>query len=65
MLMGHNDTYADDVIMKVTVAFNHFGKGLNEWMPNAKVNILFKTLIFDISFPFVAAKEGHDIVSII
>eukprot|EP00253_Pinus_taeda_P006000 PITA_06000 len=36
MLFGHNDNYADDKILKVTVAFNHFGKGLNGRMPRCR-----------------------------
>lgn len=33
MLLGHNDEYTADKVMKVTVAFNHFGPGLIERMP--------------------------------
>lgn len=33
MLLGHNDKFFADKIMKVTVAFNRFGKGLVERMP--------------------------------
>ncbi|KAL0799273.1 hypothetical protein Bca101_054448 [Brassica carinata] len=33
MLLGHNDNFVQDVNMKVTVAFNHFGPGLVERMP--------------------------------
>eukprot|EP00253_Pinus_taeda_P007533 PITA_07533 len=36
MLLGHSDSYTDDTILKVTVAFNHFGKGLNERMPRCR-----------------------------
>ncbi|KAJ0531251.1 putative pectate lyase [Helianthus annuus] len=33
MLLGHSDDYLADAGMQVTVAFNHFGKGLVERMP--------------------------------
>lgn len=33
MLLGHNDNFVQDVNMKVTVAFNHFGPRLVERMP--------------------------------
>ncbi|KAJ4915654.1 putative pectate lyase 2 [Raphanus sativus] len=36
MLLGHNDNYVEDKIMKVTVAFNHFGLGLIERMPRVR-----------------------------
>lgn len=40
MLLGHNDNYVEDKIMKVTVAFNHFGLGLIERMPRY-INIFY------------------------
>lgn len=33
MLLGHQDGFTDDKIMKVTIAYNHFGRGLGERMP--------------------------------
>jgi len=33
MLLGHKDGLAEDQIMKVTVAFNHFGSNLVQRMP--------------------------------
>ncbi|XP_043705067.1 probable pectate lyase 7 [Telopea speciosissima] len=36
MLLGANDTYADDEKMQVTVAFNHFGPGLVQRMPRVR-----------------------------
>ncbi|KAJ6925419.1 hypothetical protein NC651_009947 [Populus alba x Populus x berolinensis] len=33
MLLGHNDKYTEDQVMKVTVVFNHFGPKLNQRMP--------------------------------
>jgi pectate lyase len=33
MLLGHNDKFTADKIMKVTIAFNRFGAGLIERMP--------------------------------
>jgi pectate lyase len=33
MLLGHNDGYTADKVMKVTIAFNRFGSGLIERMP--------------------------------
>lgn len=36
MLLGASDTYEDDKIMQVTVAFNRFGKGLTQRMPRAR-----------------------------
>ncbi|KAF3530323.1 hypothetical protein DY000_02037769 [Brassica cretica] len=36
MLLGHNDDFVQDVKMKVTVAFNHFGPGLVERMPRVR-----------------------------
>lgn len=33
MLLGHNDSYVQDVIMQVTIAFNYFGEGLIQRMP--------------------------------
>ncbi|XP_010529455.1 PREDICTED: probable pectate lyase 16 [Tarenaya hassleriana] len=36
MLLGHRDSFTQDVNMKVTVAFNHFGPGLIERMPRVR-----------------------------
>ncbi|XP_043687590.1 probable pectate lyase 7 [Telopea speciosissima] len=36
LLLGANDTYADDKKMQVTVAFNHFGQGLVQRMPRVR-----------------------------
>ncbi|XP_021599937.1 putative pectate lyase 2 [Manihot esculenta] len=36
MLLGHNDGYSADKVMKVTIAFNHFGTGLIERMPRVR-----------------------------
>ncbi|KAL1160424.1 hypothetical protein V6Z11_A07G063800 [Gossypium hirsutum] len=33
MLLGHSDSYMKDKNMQVTIAFNHFGKGLIQRMP--------------------------------
>lgn len=33
MLLGHNDQYTADKIMRVTIAFNRFASGLTERMP--------------------------------
>ncbi|XP_061340780.1 putative pectate lyase 2 [Gastrolobium bilobum] len=36
MLLGHNDDYSTDRIMKVTVAFNRFARGLIQRMPRVR-----------------------------
>lgn len=36
MLLGHNDAYAPDKNMQVTIAFNHFGEGLVQRMPRCR-----------------------------
>ncbi|KAL4345445.1 hypothetical protein AHAS_Ahas11G0279100 [Arachis hypogaea] len=36
MLLGHNDEYTADKIMKVTIAFNRFASGLTERMPRVR-----------------------------
>ncbi|KAJ9553692.1 hypothetical protein OSB04_017737 [Centaurea solstitialis] len=36
MLLGHSDDFLADAGMQVTVAFNHFGKGLVERMPRCR-----------------------------
>ncbi|KAK7394530.1 hypothetical protein VNO78_15059 [Psophocarpus tetragonolobus] len=36
MLFGASDTYKDDKIMQITVAFNHFGQGLIQRMPRCR-----------------------------
>ncbi|TYG76500.1 hypothetical protein ES288_D03G119300v1 [Gossypium darwinii] len=35
-LFGSSDSFSDDQIMQVTVAFNHFGKGLVQRMPRVR-----------------------------
>ncbi|KAK9284086.1 hypothetical protein L1049_012346 [Liquidambar formosana] len=36
MLLGHNDKYALDMGMQVTIAFNHFGEALVQRMPRCR-----------------------------
>ncbi|KAI9111969.1 hypothetical protein K1719_017659 [Acacia pycnantha] len=36
MLFGASDSYAGDQIMQITVAFNHFGRGLIQRMPRSR-----------------------------
>ncbi|KAL2339217.1 hypothetical protein Fmac_013663 [Flemingia macrophylla] len=36
MLLGHNDEYTADQIMKVTIVFNQFASGLTERMPRVR-----------------------------
>ncbi|KAL0742712.1 hypothetical protein Bca4012_084225 [Brassica carinata] len=36
MLLGNNDLYTQDKIMKVTIAYNHFGEGLRQRMPRCR-----------------------------
>lgn len=36
MLLGASDSFSGDKIMQVTVAFNHFGRGLVQRMPRAR-----------------------------
>ncbi|KAJ9169160.1 hypothetical protein P3X46_020621 [Hevea brasiliensis] len=36
MLLGHNDEYTADKVMKVTVVFNHFGTGLVQRLPRVR-----------------------------
>ncbi|CAN8254547.1 unnamed protein product [Cochlearia groenlandica] len=36
MLLGHDDSYAPDTGMQVTIAFNHFGQGLVQRMPRCR-----------------------------
>ncbi|KAK7262135.1 hypothetical protein RJT34_29696 [Clitoria ternatea] len=36
MLLGHNDQYTEDKIMRVTIAFNRFASGLTERMPRVR-----------------------------
>ncbi|KAI9125891.1 hypothetical protein K1719_003309 [Acacia pycnantha] len=36
MLLGHSDSYSQDKNMQVTIAFNHFGKGLVQRMPRCR-----------------------------
>ncbi|PKI57390.1 hypothetical protein CRG98_022235 [Punica granatum] len=37
MLLGHNDKFTADKVMKVTIAFNVFGSGLIERMPRVRL----------------------------
>lgn len=36
LLFGAKDNYSGDKIMQITVAFNHFGKGLIQRMPRVR-----------------------------
>lgn len=36
MLFGASDSYSGDKIMQITVAFNHFGRGLVQRMPRCR-----------------------------
>ncbi|XP_052184207.1 probable pectate lyase 8 isoform X2 [Diospyros lotus] len=36
MLLGHSDSYTQDKIMQVTIAYNHFGEGLIQRMPRCR-----------------------------
>jgi pectate lyase len=36
MLLGHNDSYVQDVILQVTITFNYFGEGLIQRMPRCR-----------------------------
>ncbi|XP_024009521.1 probable pectate lyase 9 [Eutrema salsugineum] len=36
MLLGHNDSYTQDKLMQVTIAYNHFGEGLIQRMPRCR-----------------------------
>ncbi|XP_075667395.1 putative pectate lyase 2 [Castanea sativa] len=36
MLLGHNDNFTADKIMRITIAFNHFGAGLVQRMPRIR-----------------------------
>ena len=36
MLFGASDTYSGDSVMQITVAFNHFGRGLVQRMPRVQ-----------------------------
>ncbi|KAG9145358.1 hypothetical protein Leryth_008294 [Lithospermum erythrorhizon] len=40
MLLGHNDNYAPDKGMQVTIAFNHFGDGLVQRMPRCRLGYI-------------------------
>ncbi|KAK5791989.1 hypothetical protein PVK06_033102 [Gossypium arboreum] len=37
MLLGHNDKFIADKVMKITLVFNHFGEGLIERMPRVRI----------------------------
>ncbi|KAJ0081746.1 hypothetical protein Patl1_09966 [Pistacia atlantica] len=37
MLLGHNDKFTADKVMKVTIVFNRFGEGLIERMPRVRI----------------------------
>ncbi|THU48753.1 hypothetical protein C4D60_Mb06t02340 [Musa balbisiana] len=37
MLFGASDSYKGDAMMQITVAFNHFGKGLVQRMPRSEI----------------------------
>ncbi|XAR58703.1 Pectate lyase [Bertholletia excelsa] len=36
MLLGHSDSYTNDKVMQVTIAYNHFGEGLVQRMPRCR-----------------------------
>ncbi|WOL13095.1 pectate lyase-like [Canna indica] len=36
ILLGHSDSFAEDAKMQVTVAYNHFGRGLVQRMPRCR-----------------------------
>jgi pectate lyase len=36
MLFGASDSYSGDSVMQITVAFNHFGRGLVQRMPRVR-----------------------------
>ncbi|KAL1197202.1 putative pectate lyase 9 [Cardamine amara subsp. amara] len=36
MLLGHKDSYTQDKMMQVTIAYNHFGEGLKQRMPRCR-----------------------------
>ena len=36
MLLGASDSYSGDSVMQITVAFNHFGRGLVQRMPRVR-----------------------------
>lgn len=36
MLFGASDSYSGDSVMQITVAFNHFGRGLVQRMPRCR-----------------------------
>lgn len=36
MLFGASDSYSGDSVMQITLAFNHFGKGLIQRMPRVR-----------------------------
>ncbi|KAL3628837.1 hypothetical protein CASFOL_027883 [Castilleja foliolosa] len=36
MLLGHSDSYIEDKIMQVTIAYNYFGENLNQRMPRGR-----------------------------
>ncbi|KAM7268954.1 hypothetical protein ACFE04_024451 [Oxalis oulophora] len=40
MLFGASDSYTGDKIMQITVAFNHFGRGLVQRMPRARYGFI-------------------------
>lgn len=40
MLLGHDDNFSADKIMKVTIIYNHFGPGLVQRMPRYKNKII-------------------------
>lgn len=40
MLFGSSDSYSQDKIMQITVAFNHFGRGLVQRMPRCRYGFI-------------------------
>lgn len=39
ILLGASDSYAPDKMMQVTIAYNHFGRGLIQRMPRCRLGI--------------------------
>ncbi|RRT39570.1 hypothetical protein B296_00046662, partial [Ensete ventricosum] len=45
MLFGASDSYKEDAMMQITVAFNHFGKGLVQRMPRSEIGHLHPAFV--------------------
>lgn len=57
MLLGHNDGFVADKIMKVTIAFNSFGPGLIERMPRCEDELYRNSAYKDMHT--IAAESDH------